>query len=909
LSISKRLLSAVVGVAAVAVLGTVASTASAEYVNPNYVAANDPNTTNVPYLAWRGENLRLVQCFGADDFTMIRKQENPTLSANVADVTDDQVSNIFGSIVQTNVSMLDWSGYDTGSNQPHEVINGARTFLWFNFTTHHPVICFQDTWDSAKAGLASFKLTVSVGLTNIDNTGVSIGAQVLVLQHQWLAGWMSLNAPEINEVPSINQTGTNQNPEGLGDKSGDGTFFASNHWYQDANGVWKYDAQGVHPGEIRATVKGTLPLGQDFSELGIADVNGNITLPDDWAKLARAGEPTSDFATDGNYLNSNPAMRWDIHDEMVDQFGNTSTIPAATAGGRNGVGTTQKNVENVAAQLGTNNPLNNGNGDGWFTRNGVTTSQGVTVLPPSTGPTSGPFDPNFPGETLLPDGALNSGDAPMPAARIDFSIAANTDPLTSDDGVGNFDSAWKSHAYSKDYTGSNAVAGNLFAPFYSQYIPATSRDDIGYASGVDGALITSNFPGFLHFGLLTNWTAIPLGSTESTKTSCRIRGDRYGYTPGGTQTAAVYTDEHGEARISYYPGSDFYFDALNTTPGDSDNGCDLTKRELGTSNISVIARYPYQKVTDPDKAAKTTIKKTVLNLFDKHINYYPKNFNYNSSNALLAKIVVAHAQDIAGQPFAYEKVCFKAEVLSSGAESSLTVPAPGPVNINRPGNATPFSVQAFPATTENGFDGWLCTQTDANGNAVVETATSAPLDLNVLAYFVEEGLYRHVNIDLHSGGGTFNDVAPLTPEYVIAHPGATTGAGSNGTQAPSVDVIKAFGGLLGGAKVTPAATIAATPAATATITNTITPTTTITAKKVATKLLSLRLVRPAHGKAYFMVKVQSASKTVKVTLSLKNRHGKTITKITKTIAANKLVKIQSNLIKMSVKRVSLTLVK
>ncbi len=222
MSISKRLLSAVVGVAAVAVLGTVASTASAEYVNPNYVAANDPNTTNVPYLAWRGENLRLVQCFGADDFTRIRRQQYPGLSANVADVTDDQVSNIFGSIVQTNVSLMDWSGYDTGVNTPHEVINGARTFLWFNFTTGLPVICFQDTWDSAKAGLASFKLTVSAGLTNIDNTGVSIGSQVLVLQHQWLAGWMTLNAPEINEVPSINTTGTNQNPEGLGDESGDG---------------------------------------------------------------------------------------------------------------------------------------------------------------------------------------------------------------------------------------------------------------------------------------------------------------------------------------------------------------------------------------------------------------------------------------------------------------------------------------------------------------------------------------------------------------------------------------------------------------------------------------------------------------------------------------------------------------
>ena len=153
---------------------------------------------------------------------------------------------------------------------------------------------------------------------------------------------------------------------------------------------------------------------------------------------------------------------------------------------------------------------------------------------------------------------------------------------------------------------------------------------------------------------------------------------------------------------------------------------------------------------------------------------------------------------------------------------------------------------------------------------------------------------------------------PLTPSRPRRIRQQTTGAGSNGSQSPTVDQIKAHGGIVPGATVvTPAATIAATPAATATITNTITPTTKITAikKTVATKLLSLRLVRPAHGKAYFMVKVQSANKNVKVTLSLKNQHGKTLNKITKTIAANKLVKIQSNLIKISVKKVGLTLVK
>ena len=197
MSISKRLRRAAVGVAAIAVLGTVASSTAfaGGFIEGS---ANDPNTTNVPYLAWRGENLRLVKCFGANDFN----RELVSETGKQANFTNDSIQNIFGSIVQTNVQLEDWSGTDTGVNTPHEVINGARTFLYYNVRTVDPVICFQDTWASQKAGLGQFKLTVSIGLTNFESTGVSLGAQVLVMQHQWLAGWMSLNAPTLDEVTS-----------------------------------------------------------------------------------------------------------------------------------------------------------------------------------------------------------------------------------------------------------------------------------------------------------------------------------------------------------------------------------------------------------------------------------------------------------------------------------------------------------------------------------------------------------------------------------------------------------------------------------------------------------------------------------------------------------------------------------
>ena len=587
-------------------------------------------------------------------------------------------------------------------------------------------------------------------------------------------------------------------------------------------------------------------------------------------------------------------MRWDIHDELVDEDGNTLT----TTGGR-GLNATDK-VTNVA------DPTPNWYGFSSFTRAGVTTSQfpNPLDLPASDYGTTGPFDPNYAEETLLPDGQLNKGDAPMPAARIDFSIAPNTNPLAggSSDGVGSFVSASKAKTYSMDDTGSDGTAKNLFAPYYGQFIPATSRDLFGYASGVDGALITNNFPGFLTFGYTPNWSAFGLNYVAPTATSCNRTIGNLRTTPSGDQTSAVYTDEHGEARINFLPGgaegNGFYFDALNTIPNDSNRGCDLKGvKALGTAHISAIARYPYQKVTDPDKPAKTTgLVKTVLNLFDKHLSAYPKNGNFNSDSDDLLKVIVAHGQDINGQPFVGETVCF------SAADVGAFIPVDSAFRVNLPDH-TFYTVNSIGETANPLGSGWKCTKLDANGNAVLEIATSNSANVDVLAMFTDEGLLRHVDVDM-SSGSSFVDNRPLTPEAVLAGGSATTGPGSNGTgSATDIEIAQIVKAAVAGGFG-----IVATPAVTP---KTITPTKTITVVKAGLKvrLLSLRLVRPAHAKAYIMVKVQSPHKTAKISIALKGKNGKTLHKLTKTIKANKQVKIHSSLLKLAVKRVSLTIVK
>ncbi len=50
-----------------------------------------------------------------------------------------------------------------------------------------------------------------------------------------------------------------------------------------------------------------------------------------------------------------------------------------------------------------------------------------------------------------------------------------------------------------------------------------------------------------------------------------------------------------------------------------------------------------------------------------------------------------------------------------------------------------------------------------------------PVDVDVLAYFTDEGLYRDIDV-AHGGGGTSEDNPPLTPELRVDPAGSPTTA-------------------------------------------------------------------------------------------------------------------------------------
>ena len=145
----------------------------------------DPQTTNIPYLGWRGEQIRLVKC-------------DPAIGEEGASVDW---------LVES------WSGPGVLPQIETSTITGFED-------------CVAADIVSLEPGLARVKLVVS------NDSGTPI------LKHQFLSIWMSLNTPLIDEVGATDPTGDPR----LGDPPGDGIFTAG-----DSNGRIQVKVSGTFP--------------------------------------------------------------------------------------------------------------------------------------------------------------------------------------------------------------------------------------------------------------------------------------------------------------------------------------------------------------------------------------------------------------------------------------------------------------------------------------------------------------------------------------------------------------------------------------------------------------------------------------------------------------------------------------
>jgi len=856
-------------VACLALAGTAFTAAPALAETPP-----DPTESNIPYLAWRGEQVRLVKC-------------HPSISPTGLNQRADLI-------------LVDWSGEEHALAVPHLEMSTAGFFVATG-ADHARQGCIGASYSSQKAGLAQIKLVVSSVPAGTGVVGSSITGPVgtPILKHDFLVGWMNLNPP----VLSASNTG------GVGPSP------------QTTDPASLIDIAGGAPNNFRVDVTGNIPLRANFRELGLGDT---ITMPNDWARLAGV------FASFFHPNHPNPALLWDIHDDRTTSEGHgaQSVCPpvATTAAGAAIEDATRFDaVDNCPQFLTTGTPATS-----LFPQ--VLAEYGAfsNIFSRATFPTLGPFDPLVPRQTYLPDGNLNAEDAPMPAARIDF--------VTSGGGffgcVGQYGvtgspecsavstsvpallpqrAAKDKHVlYSRNGLGTQstttAPGHNLYAPFYGRYIPATARQfdftlpftggsvplQVNEASGSEGpagSVIgagtplgnaqpvtggTNNFNGYLVNGFYHYWdiarvlnmglggnsncllrfsTTFTQGPLGLTRTSTPI----FRQLTSGPQTVAVYNDEHGEAHVFYYPGTGLNFNALGIA-GNLNRGCELQGvNPLARPTIQAIARYPYQPVTDPAKVSNV-ITKTINSQFNKILRCVPKG---TSPNDQFAQICLVEARDINGSasPFVGEIVCFatNAELIQHFTGSTGTTLGGGGVVVN----GTLLTPAEMAALGKAGA-AVICQRLDAAGRAAVEVFGKGPS--NVIVDFVDEGLIRVVTFSFASGAGAtgtgeVSSTEPATPAQIDAVNTAPTQA------------------------VTPTGTVT-NNGGTPEISKTPAPDV-----KASYKFAKApELVRPVRGKPYLLVRVNGPAGKVKIKIRMMGARTELAT-VTREIQANKLVKV------------------
>ena len=458
-------------------------------------SAPDPQTTNVPYLAWAGNQVNITKCFS-----------NGMARGDVAQVP---VPFLFGKFRIEDWSGVELSGPSAGfaSQQPQFLNDADGDVVGYIATEGEQAgnLCFSVHVSSLKPGLAVIKLAVREDLLRL-----LPGLDVLA-KHQFLVIWMRSNAPTIREVanadfPSIS----------VGDPTGNGVFDLGT-------------PTGANPGLVEIDVTGTVPMGNNFN--GIFAGN-TVTLPTDWRALADRFSFDDDPAAGG--VPGSAVDRWDIHDDQ------------GTLNAHAGLNTcTPRNPAGIDA-------VDNCLGAPAFT--GDTTPAQIGAFSNIWGysyPTVGGFDPLRPTSSLLSDGKTDAGDAPMPALRIDVRIAPG--------GFGGLQKADKDNVYVRDRTLPDSAPNNLYAPFYQALIPAHVAGERGVTSGVAGSFTNNfpgfltRF--YDYWDILLSERTDPLRN----RNLCRGPLGEQLTSAQGNDHVAVYTDEHGEAMVGFNPLAGFNF--------------------------------------------------------------------------------------------------------------------------------------------------------------------------------------------------------------------------------------------------------------------------------------------------------------------------------------------------------------
>ena len=587
----------------------------------------DPQTTNVPYVAWAGESVRVAKCFGAG------QEQNGDAQAALQGAGFD----LHSIITRGLFNIEDWSG----DPQQKPVFTNAPTGdvvptleRFGHDKEGYYRLCYSVNMTSQKAGMAVVKLSVRPDLL-----GLFPGLQVAA-QHQFLVIWLKSQAPVIHEVGDKEPGGWS-----IHDDGGNPTALFQPPF---EDGLTK--ANGL----VKINVKGTFPLGNNFANTVAGDT---ITLPDQWDTLARLY--AIDWTTN---VPGRAYMRWDIHDSS-----NGLGLPGSDLGHALGYPLPFSNIFDAGADehhvnsfckasenLATD-AVDNCIGIGLRYTDAQLDADAEIASWSDVGPFSniygghvamGPFDPLRPFTSLFSDGLLNAGDAPMPALQIDVALGDGSigalgcsydhtySGYCTDSESGRYNKrADKDDIYVQDHTVRDWYPHNLYAPFYKQLIPPVGiagwqdphaalafEEYYEGRSGVVGSF-ANNYPGFLGEGIYDNWEAMATAGRDGYNACKDPLGNLYP-TPTGASAVSVYTDEHGEAYVRFYP-----YRGLDLTP-DGNNRCDLSPGVYGSATIQAESIYPDQPVLwDRSNKKSNVLTKNANHLASKILRCVPKGVN------------------------------------------------------------------------------------------------------------------------------------------------------------------------------------------------------------------------------------------------------------------------------------------
>jgi hypothetical protein len=873
-------LAVLVGLVALALAGPASAfhtknpSTTAGFIGTDY-RGFDPMEASIPYLAWRGEEIRLVKCFRAG--------------------TEAQARALAGSDGEWQI--IDWSGDEHVWPRFFDDVDQETDAFVPTTGDQRGRVCWAIDITSHKPGIAVVKLKV--------DGDVVPGEGDPVLVHQFNVIWMTLDQAILRNLAG-----------GTGGPAGPITEF---------------------PGQrnrLGVVIKGRVPLNEQFrTELGrqrAALNTSSIVLPDAWVDLANTSLASISrglrLANNGilgdDPVNPTgperaltPADFWDIHDSTGPYnagslFGPIAGNPAA--GGNPLAGTVADvcpvpptgipadhlscHVSQVAATAGGDPDCN-----GTSTTNDTVDNCDVGELSTfsrvfhdvSGPPTIGPYSPTRPDETVLSDSLLNLHDAPMPSALVVANIAPNVGG-TDIGGVGSFSAVDKHVVYNRGGTQCPAGSQNphcLTAPFYASYIPPSPTmesnpaelppagpagdDNPDTASGIHGA-IANDFEGYQpvsfegNEGLYHFWDIADIRRVAvATSTLCPDPpGQGFRQTPSGPQSVALYTDEHGEAQFQFNAGLGFFFNQFIV---DRTQGACLPVGLLGTANITVDALYPFQPVTHAGITSNPILKR-IESLFQKGIICVPKPGEEQDK-----VLCVAFGRDIDGTPLIGERVC---------------VTALGDAFI-RVFNEAHFGDQ--PGEIREG-DSTVCARLHANPDEMEDLGTDLfpTIDdtfaietfliigrgsVRVIADFRDERLEFGLTVTIPAAAGTpggttgasIGQVLPLeqqrTPVPIVGPGGAvvvpTSGNQTSGSQQP-----------------------------TGTTNQTGRPLVTPTIRQKAS-LVFVRIVKPMKQGVVrsVVLRVKSPSKTARLQIKLIGKRGKVLGTLMRKVKTNRTVKV------------------